>query len=147
MDNAFSLKQFKSMKYSENISIPIGAKATGMLWILQMELESMNMLYDSYIQKNGSPPTNSLNFDDFLGRYTGVVAQYTSALTQAMLEKMGTEIAHFLLCPINGFYCFFQPTPNTARDFVEGGDFIEGSIFIIKKCPPPFFWKTKMESV
>lgn len=147
MDKDFTLEQFENMKFGDNVSIPIGAKATGKLWILQMELESMNMLYDSYIRRNGKLPENNLNFDEFLGRYTGVAAQYTAALSQAILEKLGEETAQLLLCPGKGFYCFFQPTPDTASDFVDGGDQVEGSILVVKRCPPPLFWETKKENM
>lgn len=147
MDKYFTLEQFETMKFGDNVSIPIGAKATGKLWILQMELESMNMLYDSYIRRNSKPPENNLNFDEFLGRYTGVAAQYTAALSQAILEKLGKEIAQLLLCPGKGFYCFFHPTADTARDFIEGDNQMESNILVIKRCPPPLFWETKKKFI
>lgn len=137
----FTKEQFLAMKRGKSVEIPIDGKTTGQLWLLQMEISSMNNLFESYVQKNGQPIDN-FNLDEFLGRYTGASAQYTALISCTIREKLGEEIAQLLLCPLNGFACFFNPTPKVPDGFLEGSE-LTGNILIAKQCPPPCFWRTE----
>lgn len=115
-------REILDMRRGEQLSFKINERDSARLWLLQMQLVSMNNLYASYVQRYGKPEGN-LNFDKLLEQYVQKTADYTVTLQNAVLEQLGEELYSLLSNPANGYSYFY-----------ESG---LGAVCLVKNCPLP----------